>query len=82
MLLTIKHIFVLKRCKPVTLHPLKIQHARYFSLFLCHAQIPVLHPSVSPSPHLQYEQEKEVGVGYFLELLKQVDGQKGDDVVL
>lgn len=32
--------------------------------------------------YLKYEQEKEVGIGYFLELLEQVDGQKGDDVVL
>lgn len=37
--------------------------------------------SSSFSPHLQDEQEKEVCVGHFLELLKQVDGQKGDDVV-
>lgn len=42
----------------------------------------VNHPSFTSSPHLQYEQEKEVGVGYFLELLKQVDGQESDDVVL
>lgn len=34
------------------------------------------------SSHLQDEQEEEVCVGYFLELLKQVDRQKGDDVVL
>lgn len=34
------------------------------------------------SAHLQDEQEEEVCVGYFLELLKQVDRQKGDDVVL
>lgn len=32
--------------------------------------------------HLQDEQEEEVCVCYFLELLKQVDRQKGDDVVL
>lgn len=34
------------------------------------------------SAHLQDEQEKKVRVCYFLELLKQVDGQKGEDVVL
>lgn len=32
--------------------------------------------------HLEYEQEQEVGVGHFLELLEKVDGQKGDGVVL
>lgn len=34
------------------------------------------------STHLQDEQEEEVCVGYFLELLKQVDRQEGDDIVL
>lgn len=38
--------------------------------------------SVCCPSHLQDEQEKEVCVGYFLELLKQVDRQKGDDAVL
>lgn len=42
-------------------------------------------PSASPSPpgtHLQDEEEEEIGVGHFLELLKEVDRQEGDDVVL
>lgn len=34
------------------------------------------------SSYLQYEQEKEICICYFLELLKQVDRQKGDNVVL
>lgn len=32
--------------------------------------------------HLQDEEEKEIGVGHFLELLKEVDRQEGDNVVL
>lgn len=38
--------------------------------------------SPAPRTHLQDEEEKEIGVGHFLELLKEVDGQEGDDVVL
>ena len=34
------------------------------------------------SPHLQDEQEQEVGISHFLKLLEEVDGQKGQDVVL
>ena len=32
--------------------------------------------------HLQNEKEQEVGVGNLLELLKEVDRQEGEDVVL
>lgn len=35
-----------------------------------------------PSTHLQDEEEEEIGVGHFLELLEEVDRQEGDDVVL
>lgn len=38
--------------------------------------------SPAPRTHLQDEEEKEIGVGHFLELLKEVDRQEGDDVVL
>lgn len=34
------------------------------------------------STHLQDEEEEEIGVGHFLELLEEVDRQEGDDVVL
>lgn len=33
-------------------------------------------------PHLQDEEEEEIGVGHFLELLEEVDRQEGDNVVL
>lgn len=32
--------------------------------------------------HLQHQQHQEVSVGDPLELLKQIDGQEGEDVVL
>lgn len=32
--------------------------------------------------HLQNEEEEEIGVGHFLELLEEVDRQEGDNVVL
>lgn len=37
---------------------------------------------IQKATHLQNEKEQEVGVGNFLELLKQVDRQEGKDIVL
>lgn len=39
-------------------------------------------PRLPPQNYLQDEEEEEIGVGHFLELLEEVDGQEGDDVVL
>lgn len=43
----------------------------------------MLTPGATPTlPYLENDDQKEVGVGYSVELLVQVQGQEGEEVVL